>query len=101
MNKSGRTWASQMGYYNTKSWRDLRAYVLEVERFCRMCMGMRKRVPADMVDHIVAINEENFAELFLDINNLQPLCHACHQFKTNRDKCGKDDYPSMDEILAL
>ena len=79
----GRTWVSQQGYYNTKSWRILRLKVLTKEPLCRLCRSLGYRTPAVMVDHIIPITPKNI-DMFLDEVNLQPLCDGCHQFKTNR-----------------
>lgn len=97
----GWTWASQYGLYDTSNWRKLRNLVLEDEPFCRICRTMKKYTPAVMVDHIIPITEKNWTELFLDINNLQPLCDECHKFKTQRDKIKPKNILSMDEILDL
>lgn len=97
------TWASREGLYDTPSWRKLRSAILTEEPLCRMCASMGIYVSADMVDHIEPITELNWKELFLDPDNLQPLCHACHGFKTARDKKRHDscDDISIDEILDL
>lgn len=87
---NGRTWASWSGMYNTRSWKSLRKLKKQENPTCELCRTMGKVVPMDCVDHIIAINEENFHELFLDWENLQSLCYPCHGFKTARDKGDKN-----------
>lgn len=98
--KDGWTWASREGLYTTPSWRKLRNSVIKDEPLCRMCRSMKEYTPATMVDHIEAITPENWEELFLDRDNLQPLCFKCHSFKTRRDKIPKKDV-DMDFLLSL
>ena len=101
MKDNGRTWASKEGLYNTKSWRKLRNFVLENEPLCRMCKSMGEYTPASMVDHKIPITKDN-VETFLQIDNLQPLCEDCHNFKTQRDKVKKKtNYRDINEILDL
>ena len=42
-----------------------------------------KATPAQMVDHVRPINEGGAA---LDLENLQSLCHACHNRKSGRER---------------
>lgn len=68
-------------FYNSKEWRALREYVMAKNHFlCIQCT----LVPADVVDHIIPIEVD--WSLRLDVNNCQPLCHACHNKKTADDK---------------
>ncbi|TXH14370.1 MAG: HNH endonuclease [Hyphomicrobiaceae bacterium] len=60
-------------FYSTKAWRQTRLWVLNQEPLCRMCQG-----PAQMVDHITPIHEGGDATA---VDNLQPLCNACHAAK--------------------
>ncbi len=50
------------------------------EPFCRECAKRGYRVRATEVDHIKP-HRGDWA-LFIDPNNLQSLCHACHSAKT-------------------
>jgi 5-methylcytosine-specific restriction endonuclease McrA len=61
-------------FYKSAQWKKVRAQVLAREPFCRAC----KRV-AQVVDHIVEIKDGG-AKVSYD--NLQPLCHNCHNKKT-------------------
>lgn len=62
---------------NSARWQRLRARVLAEEPLCRMC-----NEPATDVDHISGDPSDNTRV------NLQPLCHACHSYKTGRERAG-------------
>ena len=64
-------------FYHSKQWQAMRKAVLNDEPFCRICGR-----PAKIVDHIQPIKQGGAA---LDIANLQPLCQACHNAKTNKE----------------
>ena len=61
--------------YQTVAWKRLREVVLSVEPWCRAC----KCEWAKEVDHIAPISAGGAA---FELENLQPLCHACHSAKT-------------------
>jgi 5-methylcytosine-specific restriction protein A len=60
-------------WYRSKEWRKLRLMILQNEPLCRECSAV-----AEMVDHIRPIKEGGAR---LDPENLQPLCHSCHNRK--------------------
>lgn len=64
------------------AWQRLRVLVLQGEPLCRECGRRGELVPATEVDHIrpMAAGGAQF-----DVENLQPLCHACHSAKTMRE----------------
>lgn len=68
--------ASSRGYGAT--WRRLRAMVLAMEPTCRACRERGAVVAATDVDHVVARRHGGQDRL----DNLQPLCGACHRAKT-------------------
>ena len=74
-----------MGFYNSKAWRDTSAIVLRDEPLCRECLKHGKTKSSRIADHIVPINEGG--EL-LHMDNLQALCWSCHSKKTNKDNNG-------------
>lgn len=65
------------GFYNSKTWRNLRRLHLNSEPTCRTCKS-----PADMVDHITPLHEGGQA---LDPSNLQSLCNHCHAVKRGHE----------------
>lgn len=72
-------------FYNSRTWRTLRKYVLSGEPLCREC-----GTPAKVVDHIRPISQGGAK---LDIENLQPLCTSCHNKKSSRE--GKEKINEM------
>jgi 5-methylcytosine-specific restriction protein A len=82
----GRTYTNT-SFYTTAPWRALRARKLQISPYCECpdCVG--KKVPADMVDHIIPIEQGGAA---LDINNTQSMRnHPCHDRKRAREKNAK------------
>lgn len=65
-------------FYNSTKWRNARARVKIEEPFCRMCGKV-----ADVVDHIIPIKAGGKK---LARENLQSLCHKCHNEKTLQDE---------------
>jgi 5-methylcytosine-specific restriction protein A len=80
-------------FYNSRTWRKVRAEHLRREPLCQECLKKGITRLAQMVDHILPINREDafdtrnekWGEPY-DHNNLQSLCHKCHAIKTNQDK---------------
>ena len=64
--------------YSGTWWSRTRQAILLQEPWCRSC----KVEPATEVDHIVPHRGDQAK--FKDIDNLQPLCKACHSRKTQR-----------------
>ena len=69
---------SNTKFYQSPQWRRLRALQLEQEPLCEDC---RIRA-ATLADHIKPINQGGEA---LNIDNLQSLCHQCHNKKSGRE----------------
>ena len=66
------------GEYNTSQWRKLRMIILNDEPICREC----KRKAASVIDHIKPIR---LGGEFWEMENLQPLCTACHNSKSGKE----------------
>ena len=72
-------------FYNSKPWQITRLKVKKRDNnLCVSCLRQHRLKRADVVDHIKPY--EHFPELALDMENLQCLCHRCHQAKTAEDK---------------
>jgi 5-methylcytosine-specific restriction enzyme A len=71
-----------MEIYNSNRWRKLRLLVLNEEPLCRTCKSEGQVVAGAVVDHITPINEGGDP---YDRNNLQALCHKCHNSKSARE----------------
>lgn len=65
-------------FYNSKEWWRVRTIVLRDNQFCVNCNR-----PADVVDHIKELIDGGAP---LALENLQPLCHACHNKKTAEER---------------
>ena len=70
-------------FYQQKPWRTLRLMILQNEPICREC----ERAVAQMVDHITPISQGGAR---LDPENLQPMCHSCHNRKRARERWDKN-----------
>ena len=79
--QGGRTEAT--GFYHSKAWRKVRAAVIKAEPLCRECNGKGMLTAAQVVDHITPMRQGGEA---LEINNLQPLCNACHNKKSGKER---------------
>jgi 5-methylcytosine-specific restriction protein A len=71
-------------FYKTTAWQRLRAAKIAEHPECEHCWKNEKIVvPADCVDHIIPLEEDE--SLALDYDNLQSLCDHCHRVKTRKD----------------
>lgn len=70
-------------FYSTTAWRAMRSAYIAKYPLCRMCAEAGRVVAADVVDHIV---ERKDGGADLDPRNLQSLCHACHNDKTQQER---------------
>jgi len=62
--------------YNTREWRQARTAQLARVPLCERCTSLGRVTAADTVNHRIR-HEGNWA-LFLDPENLESLCAACH-----------------------
>ena len=69
-------------FYNSRSWRNLSINHRKKQPLCMHCLEHNITKPADVVDHIDEIRDA-WSKRF-DTNNLESLCHACHNSKTAR-----------------
>jgi|TARA_Y100001938_G_scaffold130211_1_gene185979 5-methylcytosine-specific restriction endonuclease McrA len=67
-------------FYNTNKWKRLRNYYITKEPLCEVCKRFNKIIEAKVVDHIKRVRTN--PELALAENNLQSLCHRCHNIKS-------------------
>ena len=63
-------------------WKLLRERILTEEPLCRMCRLAGRVTGATELDHIVPLHLGGGHERA----NLQPLCSACHETKTNEER---------------
>ncbi len=65
--------------YNTSAWKMLSQQKRSKNPFCEICGEV-----ADVVDHIIEVKDNDSVGLLEE--NLQSLCHSCHNRKTARAK---------------
>lgn len=82
--KLGYTKASREGAYSRTKWIKLRNFVLDQYPLCSLCKEVGKVTPAEIVDHIKAIDGED-DPLFYELSNLRSLCMWHHRQVTRRD----------------
>lgn len=69
-------------FYNSALWRKTSRAQLRREPLCRMCLAEGRYTPAVLVDHIKPIRQGGDP---LDLDNLQSLCNACHERKSQAE----------------
>jgi 5-methylcytosine-specific restriction protein A len=82
------------------AWMKRRRAILAREPLCRMCLSKGRVTPPDEIDHITPLHKGGSNAL----DNLQPLCKACHEDKTAADMgraprvtIGVDGYPVQED----
>ena len=68
-------------FYRSKEWRKCReAYIQSVNGLCERCLAKGKLVPGYIVHHKIHLTPENInnPEITLNWDNLEYLCHDCH-----------------------
>lgn len=66
--------------YNTSTWLRLRATKLSASPLCEPCEKLGRIVPANTVDHVIAIAKGGDA--FPPLDGLMSMCPTCHGVKT-------------------
>jgi hypothetical protein len=66
--------------YNTAAWRNLRAEKLKGSPMCEPCERRGRLVPANTVDHVLAIAKGG--DPFPPLSGLMSCCTSCHNSKT-------------------
>ena len=80
--RSGDISGENMKFYNSKKWRSLRNYFIQMNPLCKSCEDMGYITPGQEVDHIKPIRLGG-AECL--VSNLQTLCKSCHARKSGRE----------------
>lgn len=64
-------------FYHSAVWKKVRAQAIaRAHGLCQDCLARGIMTKADMVHHVKPLRE--YPEHALDLNNLRPLCNACH-----------------------
>lgn len=82
--------------YKSKKWQRLRnMYMSSVHGLCERCSKNEIKKPAEILHHIIYIDETNYMlnEVFYNILNLEALCRDCH----NKEHFTKEDDYKFDE----
>ena len=80
--------AAARGY--DRQWQQVSKWVRQIWPLCSHCKRGGLVRPAVLVDHIRPLEGKRDERRF-DILNLQPLCQACHNRKTNSQTAGEYD----------
>jgi 5-methylcytosine-specific restriction endonuclease McrA len=75
--------SDMIGFYNSKPWRSLRAYKIQINPLCENCEKKGLTEPGREVDHIIAIKDGGNR---LGLHNLQTLCRSCHASKSAKER---------------
>lgn len=71
---------ARQAFYNSTPWKKKRAVFLKENPLCAYCKLKGRYVLANVVDHIVDIQDR--PELRLESSNFRSLCITCHNTKT-------------------
>ena len=84
--RARRAFDTELGFYQSARWREVRAAFLREHPLCVACKGAGLVVAAKVADHIRPLKDGG--ERF-DWVNLQGLCVSCHNRKTARETAGR------------
>ena len=70
-------------FYNSKAWRSLRNYKIQLNPLCEICETKGLTEPGKEIDHIQAIRDNG---AMLSLSNLQTLCKSCHARKSAQER---------------
>lgn len=68
-------------FYKSKAWQSCRAAYLEkTGGLCEDCLAKGIYTPAEIVHHVVPIDEQNITDpnVTLNFGNLKAVCRECH-----------------------
>lgn len=78
-----RSAGEMLRFYQSKQWRSLRNYKIQMQPLCEHCEKKGLVEAAKEIDHIVAIKDGGER---LSIRNLQSLCRSCHSRKSVQER---------------
>lgn len=76
-------------FYKSKAWLNCReAYIKSQRGLCEECLKEGRLTPAEIVHHKVELTPENINDpnISLNFDNLEAVCHACHDKIHDRRK---------------
>lgn len=78
-------------FYNSKPWKKLRALIFQQQYgLCQSCLRQDRYVKGDVVDHKTPIKVD--WDKRMDPNNLQVMCHKCHNLKTKIERKAAENF---------
>jgi 5-methylcytosine-specific restriction protein A len=78
-----RSGGDMLAFYQSKKWRSLRNYKIQMNPLCELCEAKGLTESAKEVDHILAIKDGGE---MLSYRNLQSLCRSCHASKSAKER---------------
>lgn len=69
-------------FYNSRQWRRLRQYVMQLNPLCKHCKEKDIIKAGQCIDHIIPIRMGGDR---LNVKNLQTLCNSCHAVKSGKE----------------
>jgi 5-methylcytosine-specific restriction endonuclease McrA len=75
--------------YHSQRWKKLREIKMKQEGgLCERCRRKGKSIPAYIVHHKEYVTDKNYQddEIFFNIDNLEALCHECHNEEHFKEK---------------
>jgi len=79
----GRNNGDMRAFYNSKAWKSLRNYKIQINPLCEMCEEKGLIEAGKEIDHITAIKDNGEK---LNLRNLQTLCRSCHASKSAKER---------------
>jgi 5-methylcytosine-specific restriction endonuclease McrA len=80
---TSRAASDMIAFYNSRSWRSLRRYKIQLNPLCENCERKGLTEPGKEIDHIVGIRDGGER---LSLHNLQTLCRSCHASKSAQER---------------
>ena len=71
-----------ISFYNSKRWRSLRRYYIQMNPLCEECLRFDYTTPGECVDHIIPMRDGG---KMTSLDNLQTLCNSCHATKSGKE----------------
>tara|TARA_R100000458_G_C8168163_1_gene169665 strand:+ start:344 stop:694 length:351 start_codon:yes stop_codon:yes gene_type:complete len=78
-----RSAGDMLAFYQSKKWRSLRNYKMQMNPLCELCEAKGLTESAMEIDHIIAIKDGGAK---LSYRNLQSLCRSCHAKKSVQER---------------
>lgn len=77
--------------YNTKRWKDLRAYMVQTYPLCQDCLKEGRLTPTEEIHHLKSpfakgLTLEEKEKRAYDVDNLVALCKECHIKRHHKDE---------------